>query len=575
VGSRIARYTIGDGAVILDAGVIESRPGATFGCGAIVEALNEAGGRGVPLYPELSSNIAYMISLHRHRPALIKRLEAMVAARVEQAKAQTAAIGAGARIYGAQTIRDVMIGPATTIDGAAVLENGTILSEPQAPAFVGSGVIAREFMIAEGSSVTDGAILAHCYVGQGCKVGKQFSAENCLLFANCEAFHGEGCSVFGGPYTVTHHKGTLLIAGQFSFFNAGSGTNQSNHMYKLGPLHQGILERGAKTGSFSYLLWPCRVGPFSVVIGKNMANFDTGDLPFSYVDAHGSHSYLTPGYNLYTVGTVRDAAKWPARDRRKASVKRDLINFPAFSPYVVGKLLRGEKLLTDLATHTDRSVDEVNINGIFCKRLLLKNGAKFYAMAIDSYLAERLVARVESALAGGRADIRKRLAPEPQGAHDRDWLDVSGLLVSRERLNALEKDVESGTIADLAALQARLTECHAAYTRDEWNWVAAVWEERFKARPQEMTAAALAEAADRLLANRQKAIKMILTDAEREFSEQSQTGFGADGDADARRADFEAVRGTFAGNKFVAEMNAELSALEQRVAAFKAKVAAL
>ena len=30
-----------------------------------------------------------------------------------------------------------------------------------------------------------------------------------------------------------------------------------------GATAQGILERGCKTGSFSYLLWPCRVGAFS------------------------------------------------------------------------------------------------------------------------------------------------------------------------------------------------------------------------------------------------------------------------------------------------------------------------
>ena len=33
VSSRIARYDIGDGAVVEDAGLIECQPGATFGCG--------------------------------------------------------------------------------------------------------------------------------------------------------------------------------------------------------------------------------------------------------------------------------------------------------------------------------------------------------------------------------------------------------------------------------------------------------------------------------------------------------------------------------------------------------------
>jgi hypothetical protein len=113
---------------------------------------------------------------------------------------------------------------------------------------VGSGVVAHDFIIAESSKVDGGAILGRTFVGQGCLVGRQYSAENSLFFANSEAFHGEACSVFGGPYTVSHHKSSLLIAGLFSFYNAGSGTNQSNHMYKLGPVHEGKLERGCKTG---------------------------------------------------------------------------------------------------------------------------------------------------------------------------------------------------------------------------------------------------------------------------------------------------------------------------------------
>ena len=60
---------------------------------------------------------------------------------------------------------------------------------------------------------------------------KHYSAEHSVFFANSQGFNGEACSIFAGPYTVTHHKSTLLIAGMFSFMNAGSGSNQSNHMY--------------------------------------------------------------------------------------------------------------------------------------------------------------------------------------------------------------------------------------------------------------------------------------------------------------------------------------------------------
>ena len=66
--------------------------------------------------------------------------------------------------------------------------------------------------------------------------------------------------MFAGPYTVSHHRATLLIAGYFSFFNAGSGANQSNHMYKSGPVHQGVHLRGCKFGSDAYVLLPASTG---------------------------------------------------------------------------------------------------------------------------------------------------------------------------------------------------------------------------------------------------------------------------------------------------------------------------
>ncbi len=295
VRSHISNYAIGAHAWIEDVGVIEASPQAAFGNGVTVNALNEAGGRAAVMFNELSSQFAFLQVVCRARPELTRRLQEIAAAAAAQAAAAHGVIGAGAMVHSVGRMVDVAIGDGAVVRGAASLENGTVLSAEDAPTAIGAGVAARDFIVAEGSIVDDGAILNATYVGQGCRVGKQFSAENSLFFANCEAFHGEAVSVFAGPYTVTHHKSTLLIAGMFSFYNAGSGTNQSNHMYKLGPVHEGKLERGCKTGSFSYMMWPCRVGPFSVVLGKHTRTFDLGDFPFSHVEGeerrpHGSRA---------------------------------------------------------------------------------------------------------------------------------------------------------------------------------------------------------------------------------------------------------------------------------------------
>ena len=574
---HISGYDIGDGATIEDVGVLTTEPGSSFGCGAEVEAINEGGGREVLLYPELSAQIAHIMALHRYRPAMIEKLEAMIKQRAEEAKADRGTIGAGAEIRSVGKIQNVNIGVAATIEGAAELENGTILSEETGPVEIGSNVILRDFIVAEATSIGEGAVLENCYVGQGCEVGQGFSAENCLFFANCEAFRGEGCAIFAGPYTVTHHKSTLLIGGMFSFYNAGSGTNQSNHMYKLGPVHQGILSRGCKTGSFSYLLWPCQMGPFSVVIGKQMSNFDLADLPFSYIQDEGGRSRVTPAYNLYTVGTMRDEIKWRQRDRRegKVSVKRDLIHFDTFSPYTVGRMLAAEATLTKLADEAKPTAKDVTYNGAVLKRVVLKSTAKWYRTAIDAYLAEKVVARAEDALDQGLAAVRKRLAPESDGAGDGEWIDLSGLLVARERLCKLEDDLEAGTVSDMKALAARLTECYDTYERDEWNWVAATWERLQGAKPSDLDAAGLCEVAEAFLDNRTRFLKRVLKDAGAEFAPNVSIGFGADGDEEARAADFEAVRGSLDDNDFVKLIKKLQAKLEKRVAAFKAKAEAL
>ncbi len=276
----LADYDVGDGACVLGCTRVSMDGESAFGNGVSIEVLNEGGGRELKLFERLSAQLAYLAVCYRHRPKLVAAIDRMAEEWAAKRRSARGSIGAGARVMGCGTVECVAVGPAAVVDGAVLLRNGTVCSSPDAPTTVGAGVSATDFIIGTGSVVDGGAMLSHCFVGQGCRIGRQFSAENSAFFANCEGFHGEAVAVLAGPYTVTHHKSTLLIAGMFSFYNAGSGTNQSNHMYKLGPLHQGVVERGSKTGSFSYLLWPARVGPFSVVLGKHYANFDVAQPAF-------------------------------------------------------------------------------------------------------------------------------------------------------------------------------------------------------------------------------------------------------------------------------------------------------
>ncbi len=573
VGRHIANYRIGDGSRIENVGTIQTRPGAAFGNGLEIEPLNEGGGREVVLFDRLNSQFAHLLCLHRYRKGVIEKLQPIARAEAEKVRADCGTVGEHVQIFSVKKIVDVNVGDHATIDGASSLQNGTILSSQAAPTLVGCDVIADDFIIGEGSEVTDGAMLSKSFVGQGCRIGKQFSAEGSVFFANCEGFHGEACSVFAGPYTVTHHKSTLLIAGLFSFYNAGSGTNQSNHLYKLGPLHEGKLERGCKTGSFSYMMWPCRVGPFSVVLGKHSGTFDTRDFPFSFLEATpAGRCAMIPGLNLMTVGTVRDGAKWPTRDRRRGSVKRDRISFDVFSPMTVGRMMTGMARLTHLKETTDRSVNSVMIDGADVKRVLLNTGSKFYRSAVGMYLLEKVFARVESAIESDASLPAAALAAKSDAVFSQDWVDVGGLLMPRERLERLCAAIDRGDIDDMDAFEAELDRIQAGYREDEWAWVRWAYNEVFDKDPADMSAEDLVALAEAHQKARGKFLRLVLSDAAKEFDETIRTGFGQDGLAEDALADFTAVRGEPETNKFVRQLNDEIAALNDRVERFKQKL---
>ena len=557
VRTVLSGYDIEAGACVQDVGIMTAEPGATFGNGTSVEVINEAGGRGVLIHSRLTAQVAYLEAVHRHDRACTAAVEKLTADGIAASTPKRGHVGAGASIVGCPSIRNVVIGPSAIVEGAASLRDGTINSCAEHPTYVGTGVVAKEFIVSEGARIDSGAIVEKVFVGQGVKMGKQYSAENSVFFANCELFHGEGVALFAGPYTVTHHKSTLMIAGLFSFYNAGSGTNQSNHMYKLGPVHQGIFERGCKTGSFSYVLFESHIGAFSVVIGKHLTNIRTPNLPFSNISEKGGESIITPAMALLSVGTVRDGEKWPKRDNRKVKEKRDLIIFDVFSPYTVEKMRRGRDELLTLNEGTSKERLTVNVGGAQMPRVLLRKGAKYYSAAIIRYLVDRVADRLPEALKGGGswAAATASLAPTSRLQHASEWTDIAGLLAPTEVIRDLEAKLGRGEIASYDDLLAGLSAIHARYPEYVWQYVVETLEKEFGYRLEAIPK----EQFLKILDEGQKAALLlqsaILEDSRKEFGSASRIGYGLDlADAEGD-GDFEAVRGTMEGNAVIRNMS--------------------
>ena len=550
IQNYIANYEIGEDTFIENVDILLVDGISTFGNGVEASVLNETGGREVPINDKLSAHLAYIMALYRHRPELVARIKDITDYYAKKHASAVGTIGSHVMILNTGSIKNVRVGDYCRICGTSRLYNGSINSNEQAPVHIGHGVICDDFIISSGSHVDDGAMLSRCFVGQACKLGHNYSASDSLFFSNCQGENGEACAIFAGPFTVTHHKSTLLIAGMFSFMNAGSGSNQSNHMYKLGPIHQGTLERGAKTTSDSYILWPSRVGAFSLVMGRHVTHSDTTNLPFSYLIEQNNTTYLAPGVNLRSVGTIRDAQKWPKRDGRTDPHKLDYINYNLLSPYTVQKMFKGHEILENLRQVSGELSDIYSFHSAKIRNSALVKGLRFYEIAIHKFLGNSLIKRLEGTAFRTNEEIRERLKPDtPIGSGE--WVDISGLIAPKSEVDRLMDAIEQGTVNRLADINAEFGRMHANYYTYEWTWAYEKLEEFYGIDPQQITAKDVIHIVEKWKEAVVGLDRMVYEDAKKEFSMASMTGFGADGSRLEKELDFEQVRGDFESNPFV------------------------
>ena len=450
VTTHIKNYRIEDGVTICGIGRLECDGASRFGEGTEVACINEGGGREVPLYRGITAQTAYIIALYRHRKEAIAKILKMIEEDIASRSTTLGTIGRSARLTNCNIIINTHIGPAATLDGVSLLSNGTIGSTEQSPSSVGINVRLNDFLTADGCHIDDGTTLRRCYVGQGVKLGN-FTATDSLFFANSHCENGEACSIFAGPYTVSHHKASLLIAGMFSFFNAGSGSNQSNHLFKTGPVHQGIHQRGCKFASDAYMMLPVKNGAFTVILGRHKNHPDTENFPYSYLIENQDATTLIPAHNLVSYGTVRDIAKWPKRDKRQGT-KRDIVNFDECNPFIAERLIKGLDTLKELGAK--EITEYYNYGRMRIKASMLRRGVKLYTLARSKFIG----AMIGAARSGAEVD---------GSGH---WIDVAGEYMPLSAMERLLADIENGTLATTEAIVERFSAEHDLYADYAYSW---------------------------------------------------------------------------------------------------------
>ncbi len=515
--SYIANYRIGEGTTIEDVTRLECRHESSFANGVAVATINENGGRSVKIYDELRAQTAYIWAMYRHERGMCEAIDRMVERYAEGKISAMGNIGRGCSIVGARLLREVDIRDGVTIEGASKVECATLMTG----SYIGVDAKISESIVAESGRIDTGAMVERCFVGECAIVASGFSALDSLIFASSHLENGEAASIFAGAYTVSHHKSSLLIAGIFSFFNAGSGSNQSNHLFKCGAVHQAVHSRGCKFASGAYVMAPAREGAFTMIKGAHSKHHDTSDFPFSYLVEDGGRSLLMPGANLTSYGTRRDMDKWGARDRRER--RRDVINYEEHNPYLTSAMVRAVNVIHTLSEENP-TADEYMWQRVVLRRSLMRRGLGLYNKAIAAAL-------------GAMLSVGSLVESNPQG----EWVDAAGAYLPMSLMQEIIDDITEGRITRLTQIDSRFAEIAANYENYAYTYAYRLLGELLGTEPTEEQVQGAIEASR---SGAEELDRLRESDRSRDCAIAMAVGYGADSHDDSvRERDFKVVRG--------------------------------
>ena len=125
------------------------------------------------------------------------------------------------------------------------------------------------------------------------------------------------------------------------------------------------------------------------------------------------------------------------------------------------------------------------------------------------------------------------------------------MIAPRSEIEKLIEGIESRDISRIRDINSFIEDLHKNYYYYEWTWAYSKIKEFYNLDPETITV----EQIQSIVRGWEEAVvgldKMLYEDARKEFSLSAMTGFGADGDMDECRMDFEQVRGVFENNPFV------------------------
>ena len=216
--------------------------------------------------------------------------------------------------------------------------------------------------------------------------------------------------------------------------------------------------------------------------------------------------YIVPGRNITTVGLYRDIKKWPKRDKRAASSRKSIINFDWLSPFTVGEIVEGKKILENLRQAGGNNVSSYNFQEYIINASSLKKGIKYYDIALRIYMGAVLKRAVKGNWLG------KPVGEIGLG----QWNDLSGLLLPASEEQRLLNDIKNGAIESIHEVIERFNDITEHYREYQSVWTYKLIMDYYGV--DELTEQVMQRIREDYVRARRAWIAEIRKDAEKEFA---------------------------------------------------------
>jgi hypothetical protein len=506
----MAHYVLGKNVILSCIDEMHCTNHAKFGNGIVtpgenedvrvwMDVMNEAGGRSILPFRDMTTGDAWLWASNRDDYALVNKLTEITQRHYCCGRGCYGSVGDGSVIKSTRICKDVEIGSAAYIKGANKLKNLTVLSSSEEPTQIGEGV-----------ELVNGIVGYGCRIFYGCKAVRFVMGRNSSLKYGARLIH----SVLGDNSTVSccellnnlifpaheqHHNNSFLIASCVQGLSniAAGATIGSNHNSRApdGEIRAG---RGFWPGLCVSLKHSSRFGSY-VLLSKGSYPAELNiQLPFSLVNNNTARDCLEiiPAwfwmYNMYAL--ERNAWKAQARDARKIKVQR--IESQYLAPDTAEEIWQAMELLqlwtAKAAVHEgllqletedcdsliqagqrlleeadNRTVDtELLADGLENSKrpvIILKprRSWRAYRHMLRYYAVQTLLDALDGLTSPEAIDAR--LAQMAQGERQKGWVNMGGQIVSERQSEQLKKEIRGGHHEDWQSIHRAYDEMAMEY----------------------------------------------------------------------------------------------------------------